>query len=497
MIKTENINYSNLAFFRFKKFKNGYLLTNEVGEYIILKPVEFKKFLEGSLDKNSSIYRELCKKNFIKDKLNFDNYIEKYRIKHNYLFQGPSLHIVVTTLRCNHRCIYCQASSKNLNEKNFDMSLSTAKKVVDFIFETPNQNLAIEFQGGEPLINWEVVKFITLYSREKNKQEKRNLELRLVSNFSLMDEEKIKFCFENNVSLCTSLDGPEKLHNKQRILIGGNSYRQTIKWLKYAIEIYKKYDRKQKKEKGYIFQPGALPTITKFSLKYPKEIVNEYLKFGIEVIFLRPVSPLGFAKNIWGKIGYEPEEFIKFYKNALDYILKLNLKGKKIYERMATIIVTKILKLKDPNYLELRSPCGAGIGQLAYDYDGTVYTCDEGRMLRQQGEDLFKLGNVFKNDYSSIIENPNLKAMCLASEINSHPECTHCVYDPYCGLCPIYNYFVEGNIFGKTPINYRCKIHKGIFDFIFERLTNSKIKKIFEKWAEKELTKGIGIERVK
>ncbi|TRZ52250.1 His-Xaa-Ser system radical SAM maturase HxsB [bacterium] len=485
----KNIDNSGLGFFRFKKLGRNYLLTNDVGDHIVLPEMDFRKYVEGKMKKGSSKYRELSKKNFIRDKINFENCIEKYQKKQQQNLQGgPSLHIVVVTLRCNYSCLYCQASSKKTNDTRFDMDLGTAKQVVDFIFSTPNKNIAIEFQGGEPLLNWPTVKFIAEYAIEKNKSEKKNLELRLVSNFSLMDEEKMDFFFKNNIALCTSLDGPEDIHNKNRPFPSKNSYQETTKWLKVAMDIYRKLDRKKTRNgKTYFFQPGALPTVSRYSLKNPKEIVDEYMKWGFETIFLRSLSPLGTAGNAWPQIGYSAEEYVDFYTQALDYILKLNQKGKKIYERTASIILAKILTDGDPNFLELRSPCGAGIGQLAYDYNGDIYTCDEGRMMGYVNEKMFKLGSVKENQYPEIIESPTLKTMCLSSEIGCQAGCSHCVYKPYCGTCPIYNYAVTGSIFGQQPTSEKCKINKAIFDLLFTYLQKKEYKEILSRWAKKEM----------
>ena len=163
------------AFWRFKKLGKKYLITNDIGRYQFLKPAIFKKFLEGKLEQKSKTYQELKEKGFIKDYLNIDDLTEKYRQRNDFLFRGPSLHIVVVTLRCNHKCIYCQASSRRMEEKEYDLTLSTAKKVVDTIFSAPNPAISIEFQGGEPLANWKTVKFIIEYAKKKNKKAKKNI----------------------------------------------------------------------------------------------------------------------------------------------------------------------------------------------------------------------------------------------------------------------------------------------------------------------------------
>ena len=142
----------------------------------------------------------------------------------------------------------------------------------------------------------------------------------------------------------------------------------------------------------------------------------------------------------------------------------------------------------------MRSPCGAGIGQLAYNFNGNVYTCDEGRMLSRMGDESFLLGNVLKNDYQEIVGHQVVKSTCISSVLDGLPECCDCVYKPYCGVCPVYNHVEGGSIFARIPNNERCKIFKGIFDYIFEKLQDKKSASVFQHWlsaAEKEKNKNV------
>ncbi len=471
----KKINLNKVGFFRFKEIKNKrFLLTNDSGEFVILKENEFEKFLKGEISQDNDLYPILQEQGLIRDQLDFDDLISKYQKKNLFLWQGPSLHIIVLTLRCDHKCIYCQASSVPLDKKGFDLDIEKAKKIVDVIFKTPSKKIAIEFQGGEPLYNWQVLKFIVNYAEEKNKIEKKDLEIRLVSNLTQMTQEKLNFLIKNKITLSTSFDGPESLHNKNRVWDGGNSYKNTVKWLKIAQKYYKKELKNE-------FKPGAIVTVSRYSLKYPKQIVDEYIKNKIEALFVRPVTPLGMAKEKWEIVGYSSEEYLKFYKKLLDYVIKYNLENRRtrFHEAFAKIILAKIFTEYDPNYLELRSPCGAGIGQLLYNYDGKVYTCDEGRMVR---EDTFSLGNVLTDDYKKIISNPVLKTLTLSSCLDGL-DYDFWVYKPYFGTCPIYNYVQSGNIFQPALKSERDKIHQGIIDFLFERMENKKIRAVFEKWA--------------
>jgi len=481
MPKQEKEKFNSTGFLRFKKLGNKYLLTNDIGDFIFLKEKEFNDFTCGKLKKGNNIYEKLDNKHFTSESWNCENcqarMTQRYAYRHEYLSQGPSLHIIVVTLRCDHACIYCHASSKNMARKDLDMTEKTAKKVVDIIFQTTSSDIIIEFQGGEPLANFEVVKFIVNYALKKNKKAKKKLRFSLVSTLTLLDDKKLNWLYSKKISICSSLDGPRNIHNKNRPMINKkDGYSITTQRIR---KVKKKY-------RGLGYQMNALVTTTRYSLPLWKEIVDEYVKLGTEGIHLRPLNPFGMAKSLQGVIGYTAEEFLEFYKKSLDYIIKLNIKGIKIRERTATIFIEKIFTDNDPNFLDLRSPCGAGIGQIAYHYNGDIYTCDEGRMIGQMGDQTFKMGNVYENTYKEIMSSSVTKSLCVASTLDGLTGCSDCVYLPYCGVCPVFNYSEEKNIFAQSPNNFRCQINKGILDYLFQKFENPKNLKIFKKWISKD-----------
>ena len=474
------IDYKRLGFFNFKKLGRNYLLTNDTGRFVILKPEDFKNFVEGSLEKDKEPYLTLKKENFLKQELEIDKEVNKFVSKNHFLFKSPDLHIIVLTLRCNHRCVYCHASAQDMSQKDVDMDKETADKVLENIFSTPGPTITIEFQGGEPLANWPILKYIVEEAYKKNKKIGKNLEIKLVTNLDLMTEERYDFLINNDVAICTSIDGPRKLHNKNRPLIGGgDDYKKITKWIKRFNKDYSSLIKK-----GYIWKISALTTISRDSLKMHKEIIDEYLRLGFRDIFLRPLDPFGFSNQSWRKIGYSEKEFISFYKKSLDYIIQKNLKGNEFIERGALFFLKKILTDNDPNMMEMRSPCGGGIGQIAYDFDGSVYTCDEGRMLGMMGDDSFKIGDVKENSYEEIVTHPVVRTVCSTSCLQGLAGCSDCVYRPYCATCPIYNYFKQGTIFGQMPTNEKCKINSAILDYLFKKIQKKESKEVFNNWLK-------------
>lgn len=445
-------------YFNFKQWKDKMLLTNEQGRYILLGKRDFLNLVNKRYDLLSKEILQTLKDRFFIYDIDEDVFIEKvanaYRDNKQYLFSATSLHIFVMTNACNMCCVYCQAQD-SAQEKKGKMQEMTAKAAVDIALQSPNEYLTFEFQGGEPLLNFETIKYIVEYS-EQNKNHKQ-IQYSLVTNTLLLNEEMIQFFKKYDVSISTSLDGCKEVHNSNRPKIDGDGtydyVSRNIKWLQ-----------------SNDIQVGAIETTTKISLKNAEKIIETYHNLGLNHLFIRPLTPLGYAKEHWTEIGYEPEEFLKFYKQCILILLEHNRNGIRMSEGHARIFLKKILTGYSENYMELRSPCGAGIGQMAYYYDGNIYTCDEGRMVAEMGDQMFCLGNVNYSTYDDLMENRVCKVTCQASVLESLPGCCDCVYHPYCGVCPVISYASDNSIYTRESNVYRCKIYKGILDILFEIL---------------------------
>lgn len=457
--------------FNFEIVDNNILITNDLGRYEFLTIEEFKNFINEENNLDIDLYNRLKNNYFLCD-TSFEYYIERIKPElrngKSYLFTATSLHIFVVTNYCNSKCVYCQAKSNSANSCKM-MNTEVARKSVNIALQSPQSELNFEFQGGEPLSNFSVIQYIIEYS-EENKKDKI-IHYNLVSNLSLLTDNMINFLKEYNVSISTSLDGDRLLHNKNRPLSSGmNSYDL----------LQEKIQKLQVNQVSF----GAILTITKFSLDKHKEIIDEYLKLGLNSIFIRPLTPLGYALESWNEIGYSAKQFKNFYKSCIRYLIQVNREQQYLKEGHAAIFLQKILNGYGTNYMELRSPCGACLGQMAYYYDGNIFTCDEGRMLYEMGDNSFKVGNVLTHDYDKLMNSKLCKSLCRYSIIESIPQCCDCVYQPYCGTCPVINYALEQDIIGKRNETYRCKIHRGMLDVIFELLMKQDNIDILRSWAE-------------
>ena len=466
--------------FKHRQVGQHVLITNTEGNFLLLPPEDFRSFAEGDVPEGSALYTRLSERNFVRGKEDRAAMAERIRARKGFLSYGPNLHIVVVTLRCNTTCVYCHASRANMDQVETDMSKETAEKTVDRILQSTNPNVTIEFQGGEPLVNFPVVQHIIEYALEANKKAGKTLEFTMVSNLSLMDDEKLAYLVGKKVQICTSIDGPEHIHDKQRKLPKLSAHKEATHWIRRINEEYEKMGLDPS-----LYHVEALLTTTRDALPAWKEIVDTYVSLGCKALFLRPLDPFGFADRTTGRVEYPRQEYMEFYRSAVDYMLELNKQGVQILERFAAIFLTKILGGEDPNFLDIRNPCGAGIGQVAYNYDGKVFTCDEGRMLHEMGDSTFLIGDVRTTSYRDLMGHETVRALAIASNLDAQPDCVNCTYQPYCGVCPVHNHKTQGTIFGRMRESSLCSVHKGVQDYLFEKIGSGdpEVLETFKKWT--------------
>jgi sulfatase maturation enzyme AslB (radical SAM superfamily) len=304
----------------------------------------------------------------------------------------------------------------------------------------------------------------------------------LVNNFTLMDDERLKFLFDHGVSICTSLDGPADLHNQNRPFLGGGEAQgKVVHWLKKIGGMVADDQTRR------LYKPSALMTTTRFSLTRGREIVDLYRELGMDQVFLRALSPIGYAKRVWGEIGYEPDEFLRFYEDTLDYILELNREGKSdIMERNALILMSKIVKGEDPGFMDLRWPAGAVIGCIAYNSDGRIFVSDEGRMVDHQGDPIFTVGDVRTSSWADVVDHPTTRACVNASTLETQPMCAQCAYKPWCGVEPVFHYEMQHAVAGRMPDSPWCRAHMGLFDALMKRLRDPETRAILDRWLERD-----------
>jgi His-Xaa-Ser system radical SAM maturase HxsB len=467
--------YTLLPFNFLKASNQKYRAVTLAGAYAELDLTELEALVDGDLVPGSDLYLNLRSKGFFFDALSRNNIALtsiRLRTKMAHVFHLTSLHMFVISLRCDHSCPYCQVSRQNIDSNNiFDMTESTANKALDVVFESPSKYIKIEFQGGEPLLNLDLLKYIVLRAHKLNETHKRDLDFIIATNLAMINEEILAFCKQFGVSISTSLDGPKMLHNGNRPRPGRDSYEKTIE----GIGLCRDYLGRDK--------VSALMTTSPNSLSQFREIVDEYLAQGFEGVFLRPLSPYGYAvKTKWAE-SYSIEEWLEEYKKVLYYILEINKAGHPFVEFYTALVAKRILKPSYTGYVDLQHPTGAGFSALLYNYDGKVYSSDEGRMLAEMGDKSLCLGDLKQDSFSDLISSESLKAQVDESFGYTSSSCEQCAYLPYCGSEPTRHHVLQGEFKGNKIYSPFCKRQMGVIGHVFELLDNDDYKSILESWA--------------
>ena len=451
------------------------VLTNMVGEHVFVTPDELCAVADGTCADQELLAR-LRAAHLIQvpgETLPAELLAIKLRTRMRRLPDSTGLHIFVVTLRCEHTCRYCQVSRQSAAKSEFDMTEETARKALELAFRSPSPQLKIEFQGGEPLLNFPLVRWITAEAKRMNSDHGKDLAFVIATNLALLDEEVLDFCAEDDVYLSTSLDGPQDLHNGNRRRPGQDSWQQAVAGIR-RVQSRLGTDR-----------ISALMTTTEASLDRAAEIIDTYAGLGIRGVFLRPISPYGFALRGRGGANYDVTRWLQFYTAGLDRILELNRQGVPMVEMHASIIAKKMLTNNDPGYVDLTSPAGIGIGALVYNYDGDVYASDEGRMLAEMGDRTFRLGNVHDSSYVDIMLSDGLLRPLMESIALSAPMCATCAFEPYCGADPVFHHATAGDFTGHKALSAFCQRNTGLFTLLLRRMRDDPyVGDLMRRWAQ-------------
>lgn len=376
--------------------------------------------------------------------------------KRETILSGPSLHILVPTLRCEHSCRYCQVS-RSLADDGFSMSMEVLSAACDAVFQSPSPTLTVEFQGGDPLLRFDLLHAAIERIADRNRTEQRNLRFVIASTLHQLKPAMCTFLKRHDVYLSTSLDGPEALHNRNRPIPTRDAYARTIAGIRMARDLISPS------------AVSALMTASRESLAFPEDIIDEYVSLGFSEIFLRPLSRHGFARRNASLLGYSVEEFHAFYERAFERALYWNRQGVPIREVAAAVALNKILSPFDAGYVDLQSPTGAGLAVLVYNYDGYVYPSDEARMLATSGNVSLRLGRIGA-DLGTLLGSEVQRTLVASSLSKLVPGCRDCAYNAYCGPDPVSSYNEWGSCMAPVRATDHCQRQIWLFDFLFSRL---------------------------
>lgn len=465
-------NSYHLLPFDFTRVANKEVLVNEVGDMLIAPNGTVEKLVKRTMEQDD-LFKSLVANFFVSEELVpplLDIYAARLREKKLFMDHFTALHIFVVTLQCNQNCVYCQASSRKELSEHCTMSREVMERSVELMYRSPAPVLTMEFQGGEPSLHPEIIRYGIEKAEEKKLSDGREVRYVLCTNCVNLTDEMLEICKQYHVLISTSLDGPAYLHNSNRGKV--DSYEKVTAGIEKARAVLGSE------------QVSALMTTSVQALNYPIEIVDEYVKLGFKGLFLRALNPYGLASDNPDWKDYT-ERFIAFYKKAFEHILELNRNGVHFVEEFAVIILRKMLTPFCTGFVDLQSPAGIINSVLVYNYDGKLYASDESRMLAEKGDYSFCLGDVFK-PYEELVYGEKARQWAQVWANEALAGCSNCAFRHYCGADPVRNHSTQGDMYGHRPTSLLCKKNKAIIEYLVSLIVERKdeVMPVFKSWLQ-------------
>lgn len=382
-----------------------------------------------SVDEIESCYNEIVE--LYNDQILFseDDY-EKYA---DYSVASPVKAMCLNIAHdCNLRCKYCFASTGDFGKGRKLMTFETGKKAIDFLLEKSldRKNLELDFFGGEPLMNFDVVKQIVEYARSREAEYGKKFRFTITTNGVLLDDDKIDFIKREMSNVVLSIDGRKEVNDYMRKRVDGSGCYDKI------MPAFKKLVEKRGDKEYYV-----RGTFTKNNLDFSNDVFDLYNN-GFDQISVEPV--VCEASADYAITEKELPAIFKEYERLAERILENEKKGKKFnfFHFMLDLD-------QGPCAIKRLRGCGCGNDYVAITPDGDIYPCHQ-----FVGIEEFKMGNIDEGTFDT-----KMKSYFSKTHVYTKPECKKCWAKFYCsGGCNANNYQYAGDVHNAHKLS--CQLQK-------------------------------------
>ncbi|MBQ2031713.1 MAG: thioether cross-link-forming SCIFF peptide maturase [Lachnospiraceae bacterium] len=333
---------------------------------------------------------------------------------------------------CNLNCSYCFASQGRFHGERALMSFETGKRAIDFLVENSGsrRNLEVDFFGGEPLLNWEVVKQIVAYARSIEKEKGKNFRFTLTTNGMLVDDEVIAFSNREMHNVVLSLDGRREVHDRFRKDYAGNGSWETI------VPKFQRFVEARGGKNYYI--RGTFTHANPDFLEDIKVMLDlGFTELSMEPVVCAPGDPMALTEEDFPIVAEQYEKLAE-------------LMEARAKEGRPFTFYHYMIDLEDgPCIYKRISGCGSGTEYMAVTPWGDLFPCHQ-----FVGEESFKLGDIWNG-----VTNTGVREDFANCNVYAREECKDCWARLYCaGGCAANAYHATGSVRGVYE--YGCKLFR-------------------------------------
>ena len=331
----------------------------------------------------------------------YEEYIGNFKSRETVV-KALCLHIAHD---CNLACKYCFAEEGEYHGRRELMSLEVGKKAIDFLIANSGsrRNLEVDFFGGEPLMNFDVVKEIVAYGRSLEKEHNKNFRFTLTTNGILLNDDIMEFANKEMANVVLSIDGRKEVHDHMRPSRNGKGSYDII------LPKFKKFAESRNQDKYYV-----RGTFTHNNLDFSED-VKHLAELGFKQISVEPV--VGLEEEQYSIKPEDLEKCFEEYDKLAKYMIECKKAGKDFNFFHFMIDLSG-----GPCVAKRLSGCGSGTEYLAVTPWGDLYPCHQ-----FVGEEEFLMGNVWDG-----VTTPELREKFKCSNVYSKPKCKNCFAKFYC-----------------------------------------------------------------
>ena len=357
----------------------------------------------------------------------YENIIDEFTENRQTVVKALCLHIAHD---CNLACRYCFAEEGEYHGRRALMSFEVGKKALDFLVANSGNrvNLEVDFFGGEPLMNWDVVKQIVEYARSKEEEYGKKFRFTITTNGMLLDDEKIDYINKEMSNVVLSIDGRKEVNDRMRVKVDGTGCYDRI------VKNYKKLVEKRGDKEYYV-----RGTYTNYNLDFSEDVIHLY-KQGFDQVSVEPVMEDESVE--YAITEKDLDKIYEEYDKLVDKIANIKKNGGFINFFHFMIDLDQ-----GPCVIKRLRGCGSGNEYVAITPDGDIYPCHQ-----FVGHEEYKMGNLEEGTF-----NTDIKKEFAGCHVYSKPSCRDCWAKFYCsGGCNANNYIYNGDIHKAYELS--CKI---------------------------------------